>query len=1102
MAWLEAKGIDVRPKTPPSAEKRGSNGSLVLGRRASDSMQGLGVSLRESLQAEWRAEFSTLQSQESQLRTELSSLERSEVFAAAEARRKLLAAHAAYDRVSNSRSVLHEEVEGFRYSYTEALAQKDMLTAELDECRRRHEASERALQKARAQVECLRSQQDNDEAVTMYLQMCAAEKERSRQLAKPGHRRLDMEDHGDAIYIEEDLKAANEALAECDAIIKASTLAFQSELDTVDRLRFVEEDAVAETEATTQRLQSAQSEIETLKICLETLPAQTAKLRLPPDGTKTAAQTNRPARRVTFSGVPEEYQGEGGDADASQGRADAPGFLAGFADAVAGFWAQTPGESAPAVQEDRATAKASGDVYYLPMEVRGAPVLQHVGENSFLVDNSILRAASEGLLYRASKSDLDRTQLCAAWGSVLQGTTEMDGWLAVDMKKEVGAAAEDKKNEVGAAAAEQDIQKSSEQGAGDRQAAGGQMPVSDDEHHALKCKLLLTVEECGEFQLQVEQLREAAEHTGLRGKQTDARLDALLTEVAVARSCEATAEAKYRNMCELNSHAKKDAARLQDLAQAEGYKHAFFTAARLFEYAESELGAMVGALSSEKLRTDSKAAELQACKKANSLLQQEADEERLRFAMIKNEGEDHAMRIRVVRRANERLAHENQSCVAEALSAEEEHHNTRAFFEMQQETIRSLTATLEERQSDLDEALQEKLTTLHRLGVEEACFAEVSDECADFVQECSELEAEHTFLQKTEYRLEGTLCTVRLEMEGAESARAVSAKNAARQEASMEGLLEQEVKMTRLHQESNARLSEERQLLLQQTSGLELQRLKVELDDARHQEGTAMKTAFRKEEAMKEALQMRSDSINEEKAARQRLVKENTSLREELEACRAQLAGAVAAAVPGGSTPTAAAVGQPLGGPEATSGGASTAPAGPAGDVAAAPAVQAAGASGHDATPAAAAQAPQPASAAAASGVARTTAVEQPHEKDSVSDAVPQPAGEPEGRVPSTALPSEQLQETVVPEGQSGTTTVPAGSPDGKPAPADRSVDADKSSVKTAPEGRSHDKATAEGKSQETAMPTAQVQEKTAEKTSPEGRPHEKAVPEGQASGN
>ena len=52
-------------------------------------------------------------------------------------------------------------------------------------------------------------------------------------------------------------------------------------------------------------------------------------------------------------------------------------------------------------------------------------------EVKYLVDNSWLRASSQGLQYRASKNLDDRAEAAVDWGEIVSGADAGDGWLMV-----------------------------------------------------------------------------------------------------------------------------------------------------------------------------------------------------------------------------------------------------------------------------------------------------------------------------------------------------------------------------------------------------------------------------------------------------------------------------------------------------------------------------------------------------------------------------------------------------------------------------------------------------------------------------------------------
>jgi len=68
---------------------------------------------------------------------------------------------------------------------------------------------------------------------------------------------------------------------------------------------------------------------------------------------------------------------------------------------------------------------------FLPMLVKGKPVLA-CKEQTFLVDNSLLKQRGDGIRYRLSKDPEDKDGPPAAqWGEYVQGGDEGDGWVRV-----------------------------------------------------------------------------------------------------------------------------------------------------------------------------------------------------------------------------------------------------------------------------------------------------------------------------------------------------------------------------------------------------------------------------------------------------------------------------------------------------------------------------------------------------------------------------------------------------------------------------------------------------------------------------------------------
>ncbi|CAK0853637.1 unnamed protein product [Prorocentrum cordatum] len=57
--------------------------------------------------------------------------------------------------------------------------------------------------------------------------------------------------------------------------------------------------------------------------------------------------------------------------------------------------------------------------------------LPHLAAEAFLVDNSALKATTDGIAYRLSKQEEHRTNEKAAWGTVVLGVDQGDGWLLV-----------------------------------------------------------------------------------------------------------------------------------------------------------------------------------------------------------------------------------------------------------------------------------------------------------------------------------------------------------------------------------------------------------------------------------------------------------------------------------------------------------------------------------------------------------------------------------------------------------------------------------------------------------------------------------------------
>lgn len=77
---------------------------------------------------------------------------------------------------------------------------------------------------------------------------------------------------------------------------------------------------------------------------------------------------------------------------------------------------------------------------YLPKEVRGATVLIKEGGNSWRATNALLHAETRGLGYRRSKNINDHLSVAQrlAWGDVMTGIDEGDGWIRCRVPVETG----------------------------------------------------------------------------------------------------------------------------------------------------------------------------------------------------------------------------------------------------------------------------------------------------------------------------------------------------------------------------------------------------------------------------------------------------------------------------------------------------------------------------------------------------------------------------------------------------------------------------------------------------------------------------------------
>jgi len=70
-------------------------------------------------------------------------------------------------------------------------------------------------------------------------------------------------------------------------------------------------------------------------------------------------------------------------------------------------------------------------INYLPMAVKGVPILVPTAPNSYLVVNSKLQSPAQGVAYRLTRNLTDATNRVAVYGSEVVGVPTGDGWLKV-----------------------------------------------------------------------------------------------------------------------------------------------------------------------------------------------------------------------------------------------------------------------------------------------------------------------------------------------------------------------------------------------------------------------------------------------------------------------------------------------------------------------------------------------------------------------------------------------------------------------------------------------------------------------------------------------
>jgi hypothetical protein len=66
---------------------------------------------------------------------------------------------------------------------------------------------------------------------------------------------------------------------------------------------------------------------------------------------------------------------------------------------------------------------------FLPMAVRGVPVLSRQGQNTYRVNNALLKSDLAGVSYRVSKDLAAKDGDLALWGQCVCGVDDGDGWL-------------------------------------------------------------------------------------------------------------------------------------------------------------------------------------------------------------------------------------------------------------------------------------------------------------------------------------------------------------------------------------------------------------------------------------------------------------------------------------------------------------------------------------------------------------------------------------------------------------------------------------------------------------------------------------------------
>jgi len=97
--------------------------------------------------------------------------------------------------------------------------------------------------------------------------------------------------------------------------------------------------------------------------------------------------------------------------------------------------------SNPRVIQSSRSEGSSGEqafmIAYLPKEIRGSVVLvQEEGDSWRLTNGHLQSSAPNGVAFRKSKNLTDKIQQDFAWGTVLNGYDENDGWVRFKVRKE------------------------------------------------------------------------------------------------------------------------------------------------------------------------------------------------------------------------------------------------------------------------------------------------------------------------------------------------------------------------------------------------------------------------------------------------------------------------------------------------------------------------------------------------------------------------------------------------------------------------------------------------------------------------------------------